>query len=256
MPDLTDEQRNEVNRLLRTYLNRARKTEDLYREGQVEQDLSNFFSGIASRYQKGAICCASQRTVEEAQGHFRTASKYFLQSAQESNIGVMSTNSLTRGIYTAALAGDSDGIRELAELTRKLHETADVDPSEWVADRFYLSGCLAGAVTGDIVETEIESLEAVNETKPPVHALYGSAILSFVKALDESDPEGVKRGIQRMVEYHVEEYPSDDIFGLLMAPQATALFVIAKSSGFEVTVDSEHVPTGLVESAVLALKSS
>ncbi|MFC4440256.1 MULTISPECIES: hypothetical protein [Natrialbaceae] len=247
MVEFTTEQQERAAKQLERYRSRAEKHEKLYEEGKVEQKLSTFFSGLASKYDKLAILSVYHEQTIEAREYFETSAEYYLRSAEESSVTVPTTLTLARGLYNAALAGHSDLIREFARQITEIIQTADIDPDEPDADRYYFSGCLAGAILDDVSDHLLDGLATVNEGKPETHALYGSGILAFTRGIRNDDIDQIEDGITTMIEYHTRSTNDENVVDLVMAPEATALLIISRWMGYELEIDSDHIPAELAD---------
>lgn len=251
MTTLTDEQDRRARELLDSYRDRAETHEQLFEQGNVSEALSTFFSGLAGKYEKIGILLVHVGRIDEARANFGSAAENYLASAREYDPEVVPLSSLplAKGLYAAALAGDETLLQRIGDAIDDLHENHQVEPDDSDADRFFLAGCLAGVIADDVPSDSVERLEAINRTKPDVESLYGRAIVAFAGGIRNDESARLERGIESMLEYHDRQRDEDSVPDLVMAPRATALFVIARQRGYEIDVDSEEIPMELVEAS-------
>lgn len=249
MVEFTEEQHERAIKQLQRHLSRAEKHERLYEEGKVEEDLSTFFSGLASKHNNAGVLSVYVDRVAQAQDHFRRAAEYYRRGAEESDVTVPTTLTLARGLYNASIAGDPDLAQVFSQEITEIIETADVNPGDSDDDRYYFSGCLAGTVLDDIREWLFSGLTEVNEEKPEVHALYGNAVLAFTSGVRDNDGGQIKKGIDMMLEHHCGSSSEENVVERIMSPQATALLIIALWKGYEIQLESELIPMELVQAS-------
>ncbi|WP_254769114.1 immunity 49 family protein [Salinilacihabitans rarus] len=246
MREFTEDQREQVRTLLGRNERRIERKKELQREGQVaDEKISTFYSGLARKYRTVGILSIPEGRVSDARRNFSAAAAAYLRSARESSVDVFASLSLARGIYAAALAGDDATLRACAERVRELHREYDPDATDPHADRFYFAGCLAGAVVDEVTDDELATLEEVNERKPETEALYGRAIIDFTTGVRDDDRDLIETAVRTMLEYH--ERRCDDVVDLIMAPEATALLLVARSGGYDVDVTAEFLPAELID---------
>lgn len=263
MREFDDEQRERIRSLKERYEERIEKREGRLQRGEViDEKLPFVHSGFASHNHKIGISSVGLGDIETAREHFSLASREYRTSVREARKreGDLHTfrnipMTLVNGVYSAALAGNgelartlSGEILELPPEMRPPHEFVD-ESVTFHPDKYYLARCLAGAVLDRVDQADLEELEAINEDKPPVDALYGQAILDFARGLDEDEPALVERGVESMLEHHDRELDEENVVDVLMCPQATALLVLARQRGYDVEIDSEFVPEDLVEAS-------
>lgn len=249
MPTLTEEQAERVRDLLESYQDRVEKKEELYAQGEIGGNIPSFFSRLASKHKYLAITQLHVGQLESSRENFQMAAERYLTSAQEydSELAVLATRPLTDAVYTAALAGDKELLNQTISAIQNTFDNLRLEPDAQDADRFFLAGCLAETVMNNLSPETIENLEAVNQTKNDVNALYGQSILEFARGTDSNDVELVEQAIDTMLEYHDRDRHEDNVIDLIMAPEATALVILARWDGFDIESESEFIPSDLVE---------
>lgn len=250
MGDLSEEQAERARTLRERKRRRAELREQNYEDGGVERDLSSFFSGLAGNYQSVGVLEVHAGDVAAAREAFADATSYYRRSADEDPSAVHSTRQRLQGIYTAALAGSSDDVVALAESVQSLARDRTLEPDEHNADRFYAATCLAGALLDDVDDSALRTLATINDEKSGAHAAYGRSIVEFCRGLRDGDTETLADSITSMLSYHEQDMDEENVVKQIMSVQATALLVLARASGHQVSVASEYVPEQLVEDAV------
>ncbi|GGK85073.1 hypothetical protein [Haloarcula sebkhae] len=249
MRKLTKSQQERAEQLRKRRIRRIKKREELYESGGVEIELSSFFKGLAGNYQSVGILEVTAGDIAAAQDAFKTAVAYYHRSAEAHKFPVMSTNTLADGIYTAALAGLNTDVIEFADAVRQIHREHSLSPDDDNADRFFFAGCLAGALVDDLSDTDLDNLEAINETKPEPHSHYGDAIYACSQGIRDANTRLIERGIESMLTFHQQDIGESGVVGLTMSVQATALFVLARGKGYDPDISSPYIPGQLVEAA-------
>ncbi|WP_265110036.1 hypothetical protein [Halosolutus halophilus] len=77
--------------------------------------------------------------------------------------------------------------------------------------------------------------------------LHGQAIIDVARGIDTGNAALLEQGIESMLEYHDRQRHEDNVIDLIMSPEATALHIVARERGYDVEIDSESIPTELVE---------
>lgn len=252
MTEFSDEEAERVRRLVRRRRKRAERREAMYEAGDVERTLASFFSGLAGNYESVGIGQVHFGDVPAARASFERAADYYHRSAARNKIPEKGSLASAKSIYVALLAGSEDELETAAEAVRSLGDVS-VDPDDPNADRLAFSRCLAGSVVSDVSTEDLETLTAINSSKPEPDSTYGDAILTFSRGVRDEDVSAVESGIESMLEYHREQRHPDGVFDRIMAVQPTALYILARLRGFEVRCNDPLVPPPLVERSLGSL---
>lgn len=250
MTNLSPDQRDRAKTLLKNKRHRNELFLSDYEESGVERDLSSFFNGIAGRYQSIGVLEIAVGDFETARDAFTSATEYYKRSAEEDVFPLHSTRQRLQGMYTALLAANEDDLVVLAESVITLTESEACSPGEDNADRYFLAWCLAGTVLEDVDDAALAGLETVNESKPGQHADYGHAILSLARGMRSGDVTTIQTAIESMLSFHDQDSHQDNVVDQVMSVQATALVVLARARGYDITVDSPFFPDEFVEETV------
>ena len=249
MSDLSPNQQEQAVALLERKQRRLRLRKSNYEDGGVERELSSFFSGIAGDAKTIGILEVGVGDLEDAREAFADATDYYQRSAEEDVFPLHSTRQRTQGMYTALLAGATDDLVAIAESMIRLAGTEDCTPGDDNSDRYFLAWCLAGAVLGDIDDAALDGLEESNQSKPDKHSDYGHAVLSVVRGLRDDDSAALQTGIESMLSFHQQDSHQDNIVDQVMSVQTTALLVLVRARGDDLTVESPYIPEDLVQHA-------
>lgn len=250
MPEMTDDQAEHAASLLESYTSRLERHRELFDRGEVAEDLASFFAGLASKHETAGILQVHFDRIDEARSHFGAAAEWYGRSARENEIDVLEPKPLAQGCYAAALAGDREQLHGLAQRVLDVVDRVGSDPPGADADRYFFPGALAGAILGSVDEHVLDGLEAVNASKSDPHDRYGRAILEFAHGVDDDDPDRIREGVESMVAFHDRDRHPDNVVDLIVAPQATALVIVARQAGYDVRIESEFVSRALVDASV------
>lgn len=252
MTELTEDQTERARELYESYSDRVQKHEGLYENGHVGEALTSFFSGLAGKYEKIGILQVHLEGVADAQASFDAAAENYLASAAAyaPELSAVSTRSLLKAIVTGALAGNGELVETSVEHVLAIHRNNELATDHEFADRFYLTGCLADAISDDGRSGTYSRLAEVNDVKSGSDAIYGRAILEFADGIQSLDSDRVAEAIRSMIEYHHRTRSEDNIVDLILAPEATALLILAHYAGVDVPVADEFIPASLVEASI------
>lgn len=248
---MSDELDEEVNTLLERYTRRLERKQNLLQDGAVAQDsLDTFYSGVANYHKRIGILHVYQRRLDRAREHFQAAAEDYQKSARENSIDVLKPKTLTQGCYMAALSGDSEAVRSVANSIQVVLDSTDLDPPAAHADGYFVAGALAGAILDSIDAEVLEELKSINASKSTPHSDYGQAIIEFSTGLSDRDAARVEAGVRSMVKYHKEEQNENEVIKRIMSTEATALLSIARQKGYAITVESEFISQALVDATL------
>ena len=239
-----------VHELLRRYSERIDRKSRLQEEGSVpKKKLPGFYSGIAGTHMKIGVLYYHIGNHDKCQSELSSSTEYFLKSATENDLVVLSSLAYTKGLYTAALAGEFEQIEFLANTVQEVQQKHTIKPTDSYADRFYVASCLAGSCLNELSERELNHLKTINQSKPEKDALYGQSILNFAIGTQNGNRDQIIRGIEAMLDYHQYDLNDDAIIDQIMCLEATALLIIARWKENDICVESPYIPEQLVDAA-------
>lgn len=259
MTDLTDGQRERVRRILNLAPDRVDERLQRLEESEVvEHNVPSSYRGVGMKCEKVAVCQVCEGDVALAQEWFTQAARIYRRAAAAALERPPFATSyrrvpmtLVEALYASACAGTDPTPREIASAILELDPTDGVEDVEgdiaFKRDKYVFARCLAGAVLDRVEQEDLEELEAVNQGKKEVDQLHGQAIIDVARGIDAGNAALLEQGIESMLEYHDRQRHEDNVIDLSMSPEATALHIVAREKGYDVEIDSESIPTELVE---------
>ncbi len=259
MTELTDDQREQVRGILNSAPDRVDERLQRLEEGRVvEHKVPSSYRGVGMKCETVAVCKVYERDIAAAQEWFTQAARAY-QSAAEAALEQppFATShrqvpmTFVEALYASACAGADRTSQEIASTILELDPTdgaEDVkDDIVFKRDKHFFARCLAGAVLDRVEQEDLEELEAVNQEKRDINHLHGQAILDFARGIDADDADLLEQGIGLMLEYHDRQQHEDNVIELIMSPEASALLIVTRKMRYNVEIDSESIPTELVE---------
>ena len=262
MAELTEDQQKHIQGMLSSIDDRIDNQLNQLEHGEVvEHRVPTLYRNIAMKYQKLGVCHAYDGDILAAQEQFSEAAQTYQQAASAAEeLPPYATfyrripMTLTEALYAAALAGEVDTVTKVATAVDTLdpEEGAGEVAEEIVfkRDKYYLAHSLASAVLDDANQATLEELEAINDEKPATEQEYGGGILAIARGIDTDDGILIESGLRSLLEYHDRQRHPDNVIDLVIAPEATALLIITRQQGYDVTIDSEFIPEELVDASV------
>ena len=260
MYELTLDQQNRIQKLFDHYKKRAEKKAEQVETGESTPGTCR---SAADSYRNIGYYSIYYEDFDNSIEQFRLAAKYYLESVRESKGQKTELNTFRRipatlveGLYTTGVSGDSTQQKLIAEeifkLPRKEFPPGDYfeTPVKFNTDKYYLAQCLAGVILDNVRERDIKKLEEINRDKSETDALYGRAILQFTKGFYDDDPILIGVGIESMLKHHKQEFDEESIKDKIMCLKATALLITSCQRNYDIDVDSEFIPNGLVTASL------
>lgn len=262
MPELTAEQRQRVQGISKSASDRVDERLDRVENGEVvDHKIPSSYYGIAMKLESAGVCHfyeddtqAARAVLARAAAMYRRAVDAARSEPPYANAYRRCPMTLVEALYVATLAGEFGVVREIATEIIELEpeDGADeaVDGVAFETDKYYLATCLAGAVLGDVDRQAMQELDSINAKKDTPDSLYGDGIIEFARGIASEEPEHFQAAIRSVDEYHELTLNGENVVDLIMAKEATALYILARRRGYDVQVDSEFIPDSLVEACL------
>lgn len=259
MISLTDSQQEQVRGIVESSPSRVEeRLERLQRGDVVDHKVPSSYGGVATKCQKVAVCYVYEGEVEAAQEWFERATENYGRAATAAlERPPFATTyrkvpmTLVQATYAAACAAAFDEASDAAVRIFDLDPLDGIEDVEgdivFEPDKYYLARCFGGAILDRLEQDDLEHLEAINDDKPAVDALYGRAIIEFATGVRHEDADLVEQSIRTILDHHDRDRHEDNVVDMVMSVDASALYVLARYLGYSVDVESRFLPEALIE---------
>ena len=223
-----------------------------------DRNIPTIYWNLGRKYRIVGCLYIPEGNIDVAREKFLQSAKYFTTAEKKARDRPPYANqfrripfTLAEGIYSAALAGDQTYQQSLADRiielqSDQLNPEDDIDPDDFDKDKYYLAQCLGQAVSGSVSQQSLNKLSRINQNKSTYTSLYGRGIIKFAEGIQNKEVALIRDGIKSLIEYHEQDLNDENIVELIMAPEATAIYIIARQKNYDVEINNEFIPNRLV----------